>query len=214
MGKISQGILGGFSGTVGNVIGATWKGIDYMRIKPAHVKNPKTDKQVSQRNKFTTVMDFLQPMTDYIKVGFKNYAIKLTQFNSAMSYNLLNAVIGISPNFSIDYAKALVARGALKSALNPAVASAAVGNVAYTWDDNSVELNADATDQAMLLIYNPDKDEAVFITEGAARDVGSQNLTVPDSYSGDTVHAYIGFMSVDGIEISNSLYVGSVVVAS
>lgn len=214
MGKISQGILGGFSGKVGNVIGATWKGIDYMRIKPAHVKNPKTDDQVSQRNKFTTVLEFLQPMKDFIKVGFKLYAIKKTEFNSAMSYNLLNAVTGVSPNFSIDYTKALIARGALKSALNPAVASAVVGNVAYTWDDNSAELNAEATDQAMLLIYNEAKGEAVFITEGAARNVGSQTLTVPDSYSGDTVHAFIGFMSVDGIEISNSLYVGSVVVAS
>jgi hypothetical protein len=200
MGKISQGILGGFSGKVGNVIGATWKGIDYMRIKPAHVKNPKTEKQESQRNKFTTVLNFLQPMTDFIQVGFKNYAIKMTQFNSAMSYNLLNAVTGSYPSYSIDYARALLSRGALKGALNPAVASAAVGNVAFTWDDNSVELNAEATDQAMLLVYNPVKDEAVFITEGAARDIGSQNLTVPDSYSGDIVHAYIAFMSVDGIE--------------
>jgi len=31
MGKISKGILGGFSGTVGAVIGATWKGVSYMR---------------------------------------------------------------------------------------------------------------------------------------------------------------------------------------
>jgi hypothetical protein len=30
MGKIKQGILGGFSGTVATVVGATWKGIDYM----------------------------------------------------------------------------------------------------------------------------------------------------------------------------------------
>ena len=30
MGKISQGVLGGFSGKVGNVVGGTWKGIGYM----------------------------------------------------------------------------------------------------------------------------------------------------------------------------------------
>jgi len=40
MGKINQGILGGFSGKVGNVIGGNWKGIDYMRVKPASVANP------------------------------------------------------------------------------------------------------------------------------------------------------------------------------
>ena len=31
MGKIAQGILGGLSGKVGNVIGGSWKGIDYKR---------------------------------------------------------------------------------------------------------------------------------------------------------------------------------------
>jgi hypothetical protein len=34
MGIIKQGILGGFSGKVGNVVGGTWKGIDYMRVLP------------------------------------------------------------------------------------------------------------------------------------------------------------------------------------
>ena len=39
MGVISQGILGGVSGKVGNVVGASWKGIDYLRIKPSNVAN-------------------------------------------------------------------------------------------------------------------------------------------------------------------------------
>ena len=43
MGKISQGILGGFSGKVGNVVGGNWKGIDYMRVRPASVANPQTN---------------------------------------------------------------------------------------------------------------------------------------------------------------------------
>jgi len=33
MAKIEHGILGGFSGKVGTVIGGTWKGIDFMRSK-------------------------------------------------------------------------------------------------------------------------------------------------------------------------------------
>ena len=31
MGKIKQGILGGFKGKVGTVIGSSWNGISYMR---------------------------------------------------------------------------------------------------------------------------------------------------------------------------------------
>lgn len=111
MGKISQGVLGGFSGKVGNVVGGTWKGIDYMRIKPANVSNPRTAGQVDQRSKFTITLRFLQTMTDFLRVGFKLYANKMTQFNAAMSYNLNNAITGTYPNFSVDYANALVSRG-------------------------------------------------------------------------------------------------------
>ncbi len=102
MGKINQGILEGFSGKVGNVIGGNWKGIDYMRVKPANVANPQTEGQVDQRTKFSTVLQFLQPLKDFVKVGYKNYAIKMTQFNSAMSYILKDAVTRTYPDYTID----------------------------------------------------------------------------------------------------------------
>ncbi|MCL3781158.1 hypothetical protein EMN47_12280 [Prolixibacteraceae bacterium JC049] len=213
MGKISQGILGGFSGKVGNVVGGNWKGIDYMRVKPSNVANPKTEGQVDQRSKFSTTLRFLQPMKDFIKVGFKGYANKMTQFNSAMSYNLKNAITGDYPNFSIDYSSALVSRGGLASVLNGAATSSAAGSVKFTWDNNSEDGNAHATDKAMLLVFNPDKNEAIFITEGALRTAGSQTLTVPDNYSGDEVACFVSFITDDGTSVANSKYVGSVTVA-
>ncbi len=129
MGKISQGILGGFSGKVGNVIGGNWKGIDYMRVKPANVANPKTEGQVDQRSKFSTVLQFLQPLQGFLKVGFHAYAVKMTEFNSAMSYNVKNAIIGEYPYYAIDFESVLVSRGALTGALNPEAISPGVGQV-------------------------------------------------------------------------------------
>jgi len=214
MGKISQGILGGFSGKVGNVIGGSWKGIDYMRVKPASVANPRTEAQVDQRSRFSTVLQFLQPISGFLKVGFRNYAVKMTQFNSAMSYNVKNAIIGVYPDYVIDLDNVLISRGGLSGALNPTVSSPAVGQVQFNWVDNSTDVNTKATDKAMVLVYNPDKNEAVYITEGAARSTESQNLTVPNLYSGDTVHAFIAFISEDSKEIANSKFVGSVVVAN
>lgn len=213
MGKINQGILGGFSGKVGNVIGGNWKGIDYMRVKPANVANPQTEGQVDQRTKFSTVLQFLQPLKDFVKVGYKNYAIKMTQFNSAMSYILKNAVTGAYPNFTVDYASALLSRGSLAGVLNGAAASSTAGSVEFTWGDNTSESNASATDKAMILAYNSTKGEAIFVTDGAARSAGSQSLTVPDDFSGDSVECFIAFISEDGLSVVNSKYVGSVTVA-
>lgn len=213
MGKINQGILGGFSGKVGNVIGGNWKGIDYMRVKPANVANPQTEGQVDQRTKFSTVLQFLQPLKDFVKVGYKYYAIKMTQFNSAMSYILKNAVAGSYPDFTIDYATALISRGSLAGVLNGAAASSAAGSVEFTWGDNTSESNASATDKAMILAYNSSKGEAIFVTDGAARSAGSQSLTVPDDFSGDSVECFIAFISEDGLSVANSKYVGSITVA-
>lgn len=213
MGKIAQGVLGGFSGKVGNIVGGTWKGIDYMRIKPANVSNPKTQGQLDQRSKFSTVLRFLQPLTDFLKVGFKLYAIKMTQFNSAMSYNLNNAITGTYPNFTIDYTKALVSRGSLVGAAGAAVASSSAGVVEFTWSDNTGSGNALGTDKALLVVYNATKGYAVYDTAGASRATQSQNLVVPSDFSGDTVQAFIGFVSEDGKEVANSVHIGSVTVA-
>lgn len=212
MGKISQGVLGGFSGKVGNVVGGTWKGIDYMRIKPANVSNPRTAGQVDQRSKFSTTLKFLQSMTDFLRVGFKLYANKMTQFNAAMSYNLNNAITGSYPNFTIDYANALVSRGGLTGAFNAAVSSSG-GLVEFTWDDNTGSGNAQATDKALLVVYNPAKDESIYDSAGAVRSATSQNLGMPASYVGDDVEVFIGFLSEDGKEVANSVYIGSVTVA-
>lgn len=214
MGKINQGILGGFSGKVGNVIGGNWKGIDYMRVKPASVANPKSEGQVDQRSKFSTALRFLQPLNEFLKVGYKNYAVKMTQFNSAMSYTLKNAMIGTYPNFTVDYANALVSRGALTAASNGTVTSPAAGAVFFSWTDNSSEGNAKGTDKAMLLIINNAKGEAIFTTAGQGRNTEGQTLVVPNDYSGDQVECFISFVSVDGSSVANSKYIGSLTVTA
>ena len=213
MGKINQGILGGVSGQVGNVIGGTWKGIDYLRIKPSSVANPKTPDQVDQRTKFVTVLRFLQPITEFLRTGFKKYASGMTQFNSAMSYNLNNAVTGTYPNYSIDYPNALVSRGNLAGGENGAAASTNAAEVDVSWDDNSGSGGAQATDKALIVILNPTKGEAVYTTAGAARSATTETLTVPSNFTGDDVEVFLGFISEDGTKVSNSAYLGSVTVA-
>ncbi|MGO2401590.1 MAG: DUF6266 family protein [Mesonia sp.] len=209
MGKINQGILGGLSGKVGNVIGGSWKGIDYLRIKPSSVANPRTTGQVNQRNKFTVTLEFLQAVKPFIKVGYKKLAIKKTEFNAAMSYILNNAVTGVAPDFTVDYPNARVSRGSLSEPLNATTDLTTPGQIEFTWDDNSDEGNANVTDKAMLLAYNPLKKESISLLNGAQRDAGAEIITIPSSYSGDNLELFMAFISEDETELSNSVYLGS-----
>lgn len=220
MARISKGILGGVSGKVGNVVGGNWKGIDYLRILPASVANPKTPKQMDQRTKFMKVINFLQPLTDVIRIGFKAYATKMTAFNAAMSYNFKHAITGSFPGYEIDYTKALISRGNLTGLHNPIASSDLAAQVSFSWDDNSGDGNALGTDKAMVVAINPVKEKATYVIEAASRVDGSANLTVPATWSGDTVHCFICMTVLDALinngnkkAISNSAYAGDVLVS-
>lgn len=204
MGKISQGILGGFSGKVGSVVGANWKGINYMRSKAVSVANPRTEGQVRQRTKFSVTLSFLQPLTDFLRVGYKMYAIKKTAFNAAMSYFINNAIIGDSHDFSIDPSKVLVSRGPLTPALN-ASATIQPGEVTVSWEDNSSSGSATSSDKALIVVYNVSKMEAVYTTSGATRSEQSQVMTIPADWDNDILSVHLGFISEDGTKVSNSV---------
>jgi hypothetical protein len=212
MGTIKKGILGGFSGKVGTVVGASWKGISYMRSLPQKVKNPRTEGQLSQRTKFALALSILKPMTGFLRTGWKLYAHKQTPMNAAMSYTLANAISGAYPDYEIDASKILVSRGSLATAAN-ATAAVAGGSIEFSWDDNSGVGSAKQTDKALIAIVNPAKGEAITDTAGAERQEGTQTVALPADWAGDEVQVYLGFISEDNKEVANSVYLGSIAVA-
>ncbi len=210
MGKINQGILGGFSGKVGSVIGGSWKGVAYMRgISTVRTKS-NTLQQLKHRAKFATVMLALQPLTPVLREGFKQYAQGQTAFNAAMSCTFQRAISGEYPNYTIHYPDLLISRGSL-AGVNYASAEAIASKIKVTWENNSGGA-VQPTDKALVLAINPAKGQAAYLTEGAARDAQTEELAVSPHWSGDTVEVYLAFLSENGSEVSNSSYLGSVTV--
>lgn len=212
MGTISKGILGGFSGKVGTVIGFIIKGVSYMRSLAGSYTQANTPAQIEQRAKFGLAISFIRPLTEFLKIGFRNYTDKMSAVNYAMSYTLKNAIRGTYPDFSIDFANVLVSKGALSGALNPNALSIAAGQVTFSWDDNSDEINAAPTDGALIVAYNPTRNEAVFTNGESTRVDGTQTLAVPTSYSGESLECYIAFVDASG-KVATSKYIGPVVMA-
>lgn len=204
MGRISQGILGGFSGRVGTVVGSNWKTVHYMRALAVSVSNPRTDRQQHQRTKFGMSVSFLKAINPYIRIGYKSYTQRQTPFNAAMSYIIRNAVKGEGLNLSIDYAKVLVSRGSLMPVFN-AQSIVEDGKVTFTWTDNSGMGDAVETDVAMPLAYNKDKGEAVYLTCAATRTEGTAELSLPANWDGDALAIYLGFADEKGVQVANSI---------
>ena len=164
MGTISKGILGGFSGKVGTVIGGTWKGIDYMRSQANKRSFDPSPAQLAQQLKFGLVMKFLQPMAALLEITFRDFAVRMTGINSAFAYTIKNAVTGVYPSFAIAYPLVLVSRGDLPNALAPAVTSGAKSTLTFSWTDNSGVGSASATDVGLFVAYCPSMHQVIYST--------------------------------------------------
>lgn len=208
MGIISKGILGGFSGKVGTVVGGNWKGIDYMRSKGNGSRNANpTQAQHAQQLKFALSMRLLQTMSALLAISFRHFAVKKTGINSALSYTLKNAIAGTYPNFSISYPDLLVSRGDLPNVLAPTATMGAGGVLTYAWTDNSGVGIAKATDKAILVAYCPELNQTIYTTGSADRSVLTDTLLLAP-FTGRQVETYIGFISESNLNVAASIYTG------
>jgi hypothetical protein len=209
MGTIKQGILGGFSGKVGTVIGGSWKGISYMRSIPQSVHNPRTEKQMAQRSKFTVVIQALKPLKSILNIAWKENINQKSPFNAAMSYTLKNAIVMWNGNYIIDYPNFCVSRGTLTPAMGASAADSG-GQIRFTWVDNTVIGNASVGDIAVAAVINSASGESIAGTLAADRSTGNAYIPYPSTWAaGSEIHFYLGFISEDGSAASNSVYAGS-----
>ncbi|WP_285008606.1 DUF6266 family protein [Pedobacter faecalis] len=211
MARYKDGINGSFSGTVGKVVGASWRGIDYMRSKPAPFE--RTDAQLIQQAKFTLVSGWLKPLRDLIWIGYKFITDAKTPMNGAMSYHLTEAVLGDAPDYyRIDFPKAIFSRGELIISLIREIHSLIKCLIEIMWDDIQESVFCSKDDKATIIVYNPAKGKFVTFENAADRAEGVARLTVPKNFSGDTVHGYLQYVSADGQRVSTTQYLGEILV--
>ncbi|WP_316837815.1 DUF6266 family protein [Pedobacter nutrimenti] len=214
MGKFLKGILGGFSGKIGNVIGAVWRGVDYMRSLPRKSSKPATEAQLIPRLKMKVVVGFLRSINDLIKIGYQSYKGKQTPMNAAVAFHIDKAITGVYPNLNINFPKVVFSKGRLLRPSAPGVESVTPAKIKFEWLNNAPATGSSsaATDMATLLLYNPGKEQFVTAEDVAARSGLTFTLDVPAEWIGDDVHAWMSFVGVNRKEVSDSVYVGTTAV--
>ncbi len=211
MGTYKKGILGSFSGKVGTVIGSSWNGIHYMRSLPKPSSKAPTDLQLLHRAKFGMVSGFLKPISTLVNLGYKSQAFGMTGYNVATADMMAGAITGIYPDLEIDYTKVLFSKGSLTGVFSAAATSPDPGEVNIAWADNSGSGTGQATDKAVVLLYNPLKSAFVYnLSTGAQRSAAVDTIIVPAEFSGDTVQVWIAFMTPDKKTFSTSIHAGQV----
>ncbi|WP_298152961.1 DUF6266 family protein [Flavobacterium sp.] len=211
MGKFEKGILGGFRGTIGPVVGANWRGLDVMRSRPKRGSRVASAKQLQQRMAFALVIRFITPIRALLDNYFGQPANERSRFDLASSFFLREAVTGVYPDMSIDYARVMITKGDLAGVQDAALTALALGTLQFTWADNSGQPEAVSNDLLLAVVYNPDKARFLY-SHVEQRSSGLLSLSVPDAWAGDAVHCWLGFTALGGHRASTSVYLTGTVV--
>jgi hypothetical protein len=205
MAKYLNGITGVFIGKVGPVVGCVLNGNPYMRSKA----KPRTGKigpvEQGNRNKFSTVHIWLQPLLPLLRTGFSNSPTKPAAYNAAKSYNLRHAMEGAS----VLPALVKISIGDLPASDELSVTYIDKEKLVLQWNPASLE-GTNRKDQIMVLAYHPESRTVVQEHYGSFRESGVQELKMIKDFYGKTIHVYAAFVSVDRKSQSDSVYLGAV----
>ena len=171
-------------------------------------ERPPSLAELANREKFADVQFWLKPLTDFLRVGFKDYAPKFEGFVAAKSYISKNVVRGEYPSFVIEPALALVSFGKLDPAVTAGAVSESTNTLTFSWDGGRYVYD----DRAMFLVYDIENGVAEFDTSATKRLFKKGTFTLTKNFSGREVHVYLAFVSEDRKNRSNSQYLGKVTI--
>ena len=213
MGKIKQGILGGFSGKVGNVIGTSWKGISVVKVMPQSVANPQTTAQVNQRNALSFAVAFAtQILANFIKPCWDRFAQGMSGYNDFISSNIALFTSQVPSN----PAALIASKGKLSTAESFTFSITSANNATFSHTNGIAGAYDQDSDTQFVMAFVEETGKAFAVNTGLNRTVlgptviNNFNL---DAEVGNTVHAYLVFRSADGTKVSPAAYDSFVVTA-
>jgi len=208
MATFNKGILGGFSGKVGTVVGANWRGKDIMRSLPKPSQKEPTEKQLLQQAKFKLAVAFLQPLKTIQSQYFGSGSGVKSRVNLATSYIINEAIQVVAGIPELMYNKVLITKGELTGFQNATLSTQAGGVLDLEWEDNSSQGNASVTDQVSLVCYCKElKDFQIF--EGIVmRSDLMASVTLPNFCIRKSVEVWAFLNTEKQTFASNSFYLG------
>jgi hypothetical protein len=208
MAIIKRGILGGFSKSIGNIVGTSWKSIAIMKSKPLSVANPRTAGQVAQRNKFKSCVEFASLILASLIIPLLNrFAVRMSGYNMFVRLNtaFFDASGIITP--------ASISLGSGKLGDTPITSgNADVSDAQFTLNYSNALDNAykQSNDLAYALVVDSVTQKIQFAginNNDQARNAGIFEGAMADTVVvGRTYWAYLVFLRADGTIAGNTAY--------
>ena len=194
MAKVEMGILGGFSGRVGTVVGYYRRGGWYVRAYQPHIRDRRSEAQLLQRGRFKAMIQFASQATSVLRVGMRKRAraAGLTEGNFFLRENHTRFSSGTSQtgstsragDFGIEYAALRFSMGSLPGVRLREAAVDAGGRLRVCWES----LGGVRGDRVHVYVYDAACGRGVAAV--GRRGEGRVEVLLPDELAGGELHVW------------------------
>ncbi len=172
----------------GTAVFTTQFGKNVMRTKPLEVKNPKTEGQVRQRNKFSTTVDLVRNVLPLINEIYAGSLRKMSPFNKVTSLIVKNAFSGDPP--VLDHTKVTLCNFEGSSIKGVTLLAQPNQEMDISWDTGTI--NQEELDSNIsFVLFNCSSNKAVIYRDVAPRSDGNATIVAPEYWVGDMTALHV-----------------------
>lgn len=210
MAVIKSGILGGLSGSIGNLTGSSWKGIAVLRTKPLSVANPNTPAQQAVRTPWALLTKLGSSITGAIlQPVWNGVASKMSGYNLFLQQNAQQAFGSLGDFVPTGLS---VSPGTLPSAVLSVDDLASTSVMSFNIATALPSVQALPSDKLYAIVVDSDGVCLGSVSGTVTRSVGSFSVIANRPLlNGEHLWAYAFFMSADGKRIFAQSFVAGAV---
>lgn len=206
MARIDEGILGGFSGRVGMVVGYRWRGRWCMR---AHVegRNPRTARQQAHRRQFGQQVRL---------AGHFNWLLRETMQEESLQRHMTPCNLFVHSNqhafgeadggLSVQWEQLVLATGPVAPVAFTQIEITDRTTLTLSFERNPLRLRANGYDRVSVFVYSPVLEQG-FWSAPVYRRAGRLAVALPDLFAGEEVQLWGLVQDREG-RWADSLYIG------
>ncbi len=192
----------------------TKRDLGFLKLLDRGSFSSATTLQLTQRDKLRKIIDLFETVYFLINACYQFIRKRRVQANKSAIANLANALRGEFPDIGLDFSKISILEGRLAPYCGSIHQNFGSSRLNFSWARCTQE-NSNESDELMAIIYCPAQ-HAFWCEQhlGITRADGFCTIESPVEFAGSEVHVWLAYRSADGRSISNSAYMGKVLISN
>ena len=199
-------LLGPMKKSMGNFTTYSYHGMNIVRLKPFHPKDPKTEKQLNMRARMSGIAEMYRKFRGIIALGFPERDERKSPQNMFVSANFKTAFVMEDTIPVIGYPLMLLAKGSLPRVTIPEATTDA-GGLTIHYNAGALRPDVTATDE-IIACAALTTGELLIVRQFIGFELlGTIQLKYPSLQAEQVACCYVFVRSQDGKKASDSVYV-------